>query len=61
MLSIPPGADYLHLSPATVSIVLNDSPVVESIPAQTKQRVYAAAKKFRPTNPAQMTSGLNPN
>lgn len=39
-------ADYLHLSPATVSIVLNDSPVAESIPVQTKQRVYAAAKKF---------------
>src|SRR5580704_8816552 len=39
-------ADYLDLSPATVSIVLNDSPVAESIPATTKQRVYAAAKKF---------------
>jgi DNA-binding LacI/PurR family transcriptional regulator len=39
-------ADYLDLSPATVSIVLNDSPVAESIPVQTKQRVYAAAKKF---------------
>src|SRR5277367_1964145 len=39
-------ADYLDLSPATISIVLNDSPVAESIPATTKQRVYAAAKKF---------------
>jgi DNA-binding LacI/PurR family transcriptional regulator len=39
-------ADYLDLSPATVSIVLNDSPVAESIPITTKQRVYAAAKKF---------------
>jgi LacI family transcriptional regulator len=39
-------ADYLDLSPATVSIVLNESPVAESIPARTKQRVYAAAKKF---------------
>jgi DNA-binding LacI/PurR family transcriptional regulator len=39
-------ADYLDLSPATVSIVLNDSPVAESIPAATKQRVHAAAKKF---------------
>jgi DNA-binding LacI/PurR family transcriptional regulator len=39
-------ADYLDLSPATISIVLNDSPVAESIPAQTKQRVHAAAKQF---------------
>jgi LacI family transcriptional regulator len=39
-------ADYLDLSPATVSIVLNDSPVAESIPAATKQRIHAAAKKF---------------
>lgn len=39
-------ADYLDLSPATVSIVLNDSPIAESIPAATKQRVHVAAKKF---------------
>ena len=54
-------ADYLDLSPATVSIVLNDSPVAESIPAKTKQRVYAAAKKFayRPNLHARMLrSGL---
>jgi LacI family transcriptional regulator len=49
-------ADYLDLSPATVSIVLNDSPVAESIPAATKQRVHAAAKKFdyRPNLNARM-------
>src|SRR5271154_2247225 len=49
-------ADYLDLSPATVSIVLNDSPVAESIPAATKQRVHAAAKKFayRPNLHARM-------
>jgi DNA-binding LacI/PurR family transcriptional regulator len=54
-------ADYLDLSPATVSIVLNDSPVAESIPIQTKQRVHAAAKKFnyRPNLHARMLrSGL---
>jgi DNA-binding LacI/PurR family transcriptional regulator len=54
-------ADYLDLSPATVSIVLNDSPVAESIPVQTKQRVHAAAKKFnyRPNLHARMLrSGL---
>jgi DNA-binding LacI/PurR family transcriptional regulator len=49
-------ADYLDLSPATVSIVLNNSPVAESIPATTKQRVHAAAKKFayRPNLHARM-------
>ena len=49
-------ADYLQLSPATVSIVLNNSPVAESIPASTKQRVHAAAKKFayRPNLHARM-------
>src|SRR5271163_2556134 len=49
-------ADYLGLSPATVSIVLNDSPVAQSIPAATKQRVHAAAKQFsyRPNLHARM-------
>jgi LacI family transcriptional regulator len=49
-------ADYLNLSPATVSIVLNNSPVATSIPSATKQRVQAAAKKFnyRPNLHARM-------
>jgi DNA-binding LacI/PurR family transcriptional regulator len=49
-------AEYLDLSPATVSIVLNNSPVASSIPAATKQRVHAAAKKFdyRPNLHARM-------
>jgi DNA-binding LacI/PurR family transcriptional regulator len=49
-------AEYLDLSPATVSIVLNNSPVAASIPATTKQRVHAAAKKFsyRPNLHARM-------
>jgi LacI family transcriptional regulator len=49
-------ADYLDLSPATVSIVLNNSPVATSIPPATKQRVHAAAKKFayRPNLHARM-------
>src|SRR5580698_3702002 len=54
-------ADYLDLSPATVSIVLNNSPVAESIPVATKQRIHAAAKKFayRPNLHARMLrSGL---
>jgi LacI family transcriptional regulator len=49
-------ADYLNLSVATVSIVLNNSPVAESIAAATKQRVHAAAEKFayRPNLHARM-------
>jgi DNA-binding LacI/PurR family transcriptional regulator len=49
-------ADYLGLSPATVSIVLNNSPVAVSIPTATKQRVHAAAKQFdyRPNLHARM-------
>ncbi len=43
-------ADYLQLSPATVSVVLNRAPVAESIPAETQERVFAAARKlnYRP-------------
>jgi LacI family transcriptional regulator len=49
-------AEYLDLSPATVSIVLNNSPVATSISSATKQRVHAAAKKFayRPNLHARM-------
>src|SRR6202012_4619918 len=49
-------ADYLDLSAATISIVLNDSPVADSIPAATKQRVHDAARKFdyRPNPHARM-------
>lgn len=49
-------AEYLDLSPATVSIVLNNSPVAKSISATTKERVLAAAKKFeyRPNLHARM-------
>lgn len=49
-------AEHLHLSPATVSIVLNNSPVANSIPSVTKQRIHAAAKQFsyRPNLHARM-------
>ena len=49
-------AEHLNLSPATVSIVLNNSPVATSIPTATKQRIHAAAKKFsyRPNLHARM-------
>jgi len=39
-------ADHLQLSPATISLVINRSPVANSIPQETKERVFAAAKKF---------------
>ena len=46
----PPGlkeiAAYLHLSPATVSMVVNDVPLAKSISAETRARVLEAAKLF---------------
>lgn len=40
-------AEYLGLSPATVSLVMNDSEVAKSIPQETKDRIFLAAKKLR--------------
>jgi len=50
--SAPPAslkqlAEYLQLSPATVSLVLNASRGSHAIPKHTKDRVLAAAKKFK--------------
>ena len=39
-------AELLHLSQTTISLVLNDAPTARSIPAHTRERVFAAAKKF---------------
>jgi len=39
-------ADHLQLSPATISLVMNRSAVADSIPKETKERIFAAAKKF---------------
>jgi DNA-binding LacI/PurR family transcriptional regulator len=43
-------AQYLGLTPVTVSAVLNDSPSARSIPQETKNRIHAAAKElnYRP-------------
>ncbi len=43
-------ADYLGLTPGTVSAVLNAAPSSRSIPNGTKKRIHAAAKKldYRP-------------
>lgn len=38
--------EYLNLSPATISLVLNDAPGVRAIPQETRDRVRAAAIKF---------------
>jgi LacI family transcriptional regulator len=37
----------LDLSPATISVVLNDSPTAREIPQRTKDRVLAAVSKFK--------------
>ena len=43
-------AEHVGLSPATVSLVLNRSPVADSIPKETHERVFAAARQldYRP-------------
>lgn len=53
-------AEYLDLSPATVSFVLNNSPN-RSIPQVTRERVRAAARKFgyRPNIIARSLQGMN--
>lgn len=38
--------EYLGLSPATISVVLNDAPAARVIPDSTKQRIFEAAEKF---------------
>jgi DNA-binding LacI/PurR family transcriptional regulator len=45
-ISLRTLGDYLDLSPATISLVLNNAPGVRSIPPETRERVVAAAKKF---------------
>ncbi len=39
-------ASLLELSQTTISLVLNDSPAAKSIPMQTRERVFEAARKF---------------
>ena len=45
-MSLKKLAEHLALSPATVSLVINRSSVADSIPQETKDRVFAAARKF---------------
>ena len=45
-ISLRTLGEYLNLSPATISLVLNNAPGVRSIPQETRDRVKAAAAKF---------------
>lgn len=45
-VSLKELADHLGLSPATVSVVINRSPVAETISPHTKSLILAAARKF---------------
>ena len=46
-LSLKELAKRLDLSPATVSLVINRSPVADSIPQATKDRIFAAVRKYK--------------
>src|SRR3974390_1661574 len=45
-ISLRTLGEYLHLSPATISLVLNNAPGVRSMPQETRDRVIEAAAKF---------------
>lgn len=45
-ISLKQLADHLGLSPATVSVVINRSPVADTISPHTKSLILAAARKF---------------
>jgi DNA-binding LacI/PurR family transcriptional regulator len=49
-VSLKALAEYLQLSPATVSLVINRSPAAKSIPPHTQERVREAARRlnYRP-------------
>jgi len=46
-MSLKKLAEHLDLSPATISLVINRSSVADSIPQETKDRIFAAARKFK--------------
>jgi LacI family transcriptional regulator len=45
-ISLKKLAAHLGLSPTTLSLVLNDSPLANTIPRETKDRILAAAREF---------------
>jgi DNA-binding LacI/PurR family transcriptional regulator len=50
VITLKAVAQYVGLTPGTVSAVLNDSPAASAIPQKTKNRILAAAKElnYRP-------------
>lgn len=50
VITLKAVAQYLGLTPGTVSAVLNNAPSARSIPQETKDRIHAAAKElnYRP-------------
>ena len=46
-MSLKELAEHLGLAPATVSLVINRSPVADSIPQDTKDRIFAAVRKYK--------------
>ncbi|HUA14472.1 MAG TPA: LacI family DNA-binding transcriptional regulator [Verrucomicrobiae bacterium] len=46
-VSLKELASRLGLSPATVSLVINGSRVADSIPQETKDRIFAAVRKYK--------------
>ena len=50
-ISLKVLADSLGLSPATVSLVMNQAPTADSIPRATQERIFAAAREmnYRPS------------
>ncbi len=45
-ISLKELADYLELSPTTLSLVLNETEAANAIPQETKDRIFEAARKF---------------
>jgi len=45
-ISLRTLGEYLNLSPATISLVLNNAPGIRSIPQETRDRVTEAAVRF---------------
>jgi DNA-binding LacI/PurR family transcriptional regulator len=45
-VSLKKLAAHLDLSPTTLSMVLNNSPLASTIPQETKDRIFEAARKF---------------
>jgi len=46
-VSLKELAERLGLSPATISLVINGSHVADSIPKETKDRIFAAVQKYK--------------